>query len=383
MKMSSGSGAVSCSAAPTACAIRPQFGSPPCSAALTSGELAIARATLVDDVVVAAAHDDAADPLGALAVAHDVQRELAQRPVQRLAEARPRPRSAARPPRRSRPRPAGSRCRWWRAARRRRPGRTSARRTRRAAGRRSRRSSAASVWTKQSIVANAGEIIPAPLACAVSRTVPDGSATSTSTSLANLSVVRIASEKSPWPYSRSSRARARDAADRLAGVQRHADHAGGGDRDLVLAHAAGHRRGALHRARRPRSPRLPVAALALPELATITRSASSRVRVLGEHDRRRQHAGAGEARRATRSPAPSRPSGPGPSRRDGFKPHATPAARNPPGRSPGFSVTCAGISSQRELKADPPSRDGRTSGSGSARPATPRPSTGCRSPRRR
>ena len=45
MKMSSASGAVSCIAAPTACAIRPQFGSPPCSAALTSGELAIARAT--------------------------------------------------------------------------------------------------------------------------------------------------------------------------------------------------------------------------------------------------------------------------------------------------------------------------------------------------
>ena len=35
-------------------------------------------------------------------------------------------------------------------------------------------SSAASVWTKHSIVAKAGEIIPAPLACAHSRTVPDG-----------------------------------------------------------------------------------------------------------------------------------------------------------------------------------------------------------------
>ena len=41
--MSSGSGAVPGSAAPTACAIRPQFGSPPCSAVLTSGELATAR----------------------------------------------------------------------------------------------------------------------------------------------------------------------------------------------------------------------------------------------------------------------------------------------------------------------------------------------------
>ena len=55
------------------------------------------------------------------------------------------------------------------------------------------------------------------------------------------------------PYSRSSRARAGDPADHLAGVQQHADHAGRGDRDLVLAHAAGHRGRALHRARRPRS----------------------------------------------------------------------------------------------------------------------------------
>ena len=53
--------------------------------------------------------------------------------------------------------------------------------------------SAASVWTKQSIVANAGEIIPAPFACAVRRTVPLGSATSSEADLANLSVVRIAS----------------------------------------------------------------------------------------------------------------------------------------------------------------------------------------------
>ncbi len=41
----------------------------------------------VHRAVVAAAHDDAADPAGALAVAHDVQRELAQQRVERLAEA--------------------------------------------------------------------------------------------------------------------------------------------------------------------------------------------------------------------------------------------------------------------------------------------------------
>ena len=71
----------------------------------------------LDDTVSAAAHDDAADPLGALAVAHDVQRELAQRPVERLAEAHLVRRSAARRARRTRPTPAGSPCRWWRAAR--------------------------------------------------------------------------------------------------------------------------------------------------------------------------------------------------------------------------------------------------------------------------
>ena len=45
MKMSSAQRRRVGIAAPTACAIRPQFGSPPCSAAFTSGELATARAT--------------------------------------------------------------------------------------------------------------------------------------------------------------------------------------------------------------------------------------------------------------------------------------------------------------------------------------------------
>ena len=81
--------AARCRAAPcpTACTIRPQLGSPPCSAVLTSGELATARATRSTPSACAAAHDDAADAPGALAVAHDVQRELAQQRVERLAEA--------------------------------------------------------------------------------------------------------------------------------------------------------------------------------------------------------------------------------------------------------------------------------------------------------
>ena len=114
-------------------------------------------------------------PRRALAVGDHHHRELAQQRVERLAEAQlvlALGRDLARRRRRSR---SASRCRSWRAARRRWRGRTSASRTRRAAGRRSRATSAASVSTKQSIVAKRGEIIPAPLHCALRRTVPDGS----------------------------------------------------------------------------------------------------------------------------------------------------------------------------------------------------------------
>ena len=74
------------SAAPTACTIRPQFGSPPCSAAFTSGELATARAAPRRSAVPAA-DDHPGDPSGALAVGDHHDRELAQQRVERLAEA--------------------------------------------------------------------------------------------------------------------------------------------------------------------------------------------------------------------------------------------------------------------------------------------------------
>ena len=67
--------------------MRPQFGSPPCSAALTSGELATARATRSTVASSPPVHVHAADPLRALAVAHDLQREPAQRVVERLPQA--------------------------------------------------------------------------------------------------------------------------------------------------------------------------------------------------------------------------------------------------------------------------------------------------------
>ena len=81
---------------------------------------------------------------------------------------------------------------------------------------------------------------------ASARTVPDGSATSSATRLANASVVRIASAKPSSPSAASSPRAARMPLIDLVDVERDADHAGGGDRDLVLAHAGGHRGGALH-----------------------------------------------------------------------------------------------------------------------------------------
>ena len=98
--MSTSSGAVSSSTPPTACAIRPQFGSPPCSAALTSGELATARAAAFDRRLVAAVDHHAPDALRPLAVAHDQQREPPQdrRPAPRRSAARRRTRAAIRTP---------------------------------------------------------------------------------------------------------------------------------------------------------------------------------------------------------------------------------------------------------------------------------------------
>ncbi len=87
IETSTASGAVPGSAPPTACTMRPQLGSPPCSAAFTSGELATARAAASTAACVAAAHDHAREPPRALAVGDHHDRELAQQRVERLAEA--------------------------------------------------------------------------------------------------------------------------------------------------------------------------------------------------------------------------------------------------------------------------------------------------------
>ena len=139
-------------------------------------------------------------------------------------------------------------------------------------------SSAASVSTKHSIVANEGEIMPAPLAWAHSRTVPDGSRTSSAAFLSIASVVRIASANAASPSGASSRRASAIPRDHLVGVERHADHAGRGDRDAVLGHAGRHRAGALH-ARRVLEPAPP----------------GGRVRVAGVGDHRADAGRAGSA----------------------------------------------------------------------------------------
>src|SRR5262249_12353724 len=119
--------------------------------------------------------------------------------------------------------------------------------------------SAASVCTNTSRVANPGEIIPAPLACPLNRTVPFGSSTRSAARFSNASVVWIASANARSPSTLSSRPapagprpaqRARCPGDRArAGIprERHADHAGRGDGDArLVADAAGDRRRALH-----------------------------------------------------------------------------------------------------------------------------------------
>ena len=85
--MSSARGAVPGSAAPTAWAIRPQFGSAPWSAVFTSGEFATARAAASTASRVPSAGDDPPDALRALTVGDDHEGELAKESVQRLAEA--------------------------------------------------------------------------------------------------------------------------------------------------------------------------------------------------------------------------------------------------------------------------------------------------------
>ncbi len=211
-------------------------------------------------------------------------------------------------------------------------------------------SRAASVCTKQSIVAKFGEIIPAPLHCALRRTVPDGSSTARLARFSEASVVWIACWKATSPPCSSAGPAARipcsifstgrwwlippvEASAISSGSQPSAIAAA----PCVLAASS--------------SPRPPVAALAQPEFASTARRPSRRQRswltitgAAGSPVAVKRAALTGCSASHTSSPRSWLPLG--------LIPQITPAARKPAG-SPASgprSRTCSGAGTQREWK---------------------------------
>src|SRR5919204_2063043 len=366
---STASGAVSGRAMPTDCTIRPQLGSPPCRAALTSGELATARA--------------ASSTAGACPPRTTTRpTRLAPSPSRTMLSASWRKSASSAWPKRSSPSDSGSTatplspehmritvslvdsCPSTEMRSNERLTHTPSRRSAVSAD------SSASVCTKHSSVANDGWIMPAPLACAQRRTVPPGRSTASVARFSKASVVMIAAAKSASPSGRSSRrapARPLTTACESSGtpmtpVEATATRSAStlatiAPAPCILAASSG--------------PRPPVAALALPELATTARMAPSFVRswvrstgAARTPDRVNRAAlvvsGASDTSSATSLPPL------------GLIPAATPAARKPAGSPPsGSSRTPSGTSIQREekkrlvacsLKAAPSSRRNRTSG---------------------
>ena len=330
------------SAPPTAWAMRPQFGSPPCSAVLTSGELATARAARSTAAPSPPRTYDAPDARGALAVADDVERELAQERVERLAEGAARRRvsgSTATPPAPLAMSIAVSFVESWPST---------------------------EMRSNERLTRHAEQQVGRLRAQA-----PRRSARSTASSRSS-----AGSSPRPWP-ARSGAPCRRGQVD----VERRAllEGVGGHDRlgevgvavgaQAAAPPAAARRpspgRRAARRSRRSRrrrrgprarrrrsppapcifaassSPRPPVAALALPELAATARSASSCVRC------RQTSTGAASTpervkRAALVASGASQTSRPTSRLPDGLSPAATPAARKPAGRPPATSTRALG-----------------------------------------
>ena len=117
--------------------------------------------------------------------------------------------------------------------------------------------------------------MPAPLAWAVSGPSPPASETSRPPASRTHRWSGSPRAKAASPSGRARAPRPAIPRDDLVHRQRHADHAGGGDRDPALGRAGDHRRRALHLGGVV-EPGRPVAALALPELTTTARNAPSR-----------------------------------------------------------------------------------------------------------
>ena len=347
MAMSSASGAVSVSAPPTACAIRPQFGSPPFSAAFTSGEFATPRAAR-----------STASPSPPVTTTRPTR--AAPSPSRTMSSASWRSSASSASPKRSSSSVSGaistplaplhmssavSFVESWPSTEMRSKERLTVTPSRRSAvsG-----LSAASVCTKQSMVAKLGWIMPAPFACALRRTVPPGRSMSSVARFSKASVVMIAAVKSASPSARSCpAARARpltiacvSSGTPMTPVEATATCSCGTPAAIAAApciFAASSR------------PRPPVAAFALPEFAATARRPSSRARcfVTTTGAARTPERVNRAALVASRTSQTSRPTSGFP---DAFRPAATPAARKPSGRPPGASVTPSGTSTQRERK---------------------------------
>ena len=108
--------------------------------------------------------------------------------------------------------------------------------------------------------------------------MPPGSSTSSVARFSNASVVMIAAAKSASPSAAQRAGSRREPGGDDVAVELHADHAGRGDGDLVLAATPAIAAAAPCMRARLVEPGPPVAALALPELAATARSASSRQR---------------------------------------------------------------------------------------------------------
>ena len=297
--------AARCRAAPspTAWTIRPQLGSPPCSAALTSGELATARATRLD-ARRRAPPRTTTRPM-----------RLAPSPSRTIVSASWRSSASSASPKRSSssvsgstPTPlaprahAGSRCRWSRAGRRPMM-RSNERLTQHAeqqVGGLGRQRGVGLDEAEHRREARARSS-PRPWPARSAARCPPGSSTSRLARFSNASVVRIAvGEVAVAVGAQLGAARARCPRSR-------AGQSSGTPITPVEATATwssvARRRPSR---RRPAScaasssPRRPVAALALPELTTTARSASSAQRSRLSSTGRREHARAREARGARR-----------------------------------------------------------------------------------
>ena len=252
MKMSNSSGDVFGIAIPSDCAIRPQFGSPPCSAALTSGEFATARAT-----PSTTASDPPRTTTRPIRLEPSPSRTMSSASLRSAQSSASPKRTASSVSASTRTPDAPDACRITVSLVESCPS-TEIRSNDRSTHRPSSRSANAGVQSRVGLDEaehrrEGRRDHPRALGL---RGQPHRAGGQRDVDLDLLrELVRRPDRlgEVAVPVLAQVPARAGDAADDVAAVQQHADHAGRGDRDLVLAHAAGHARRRPGSARPPRS----------------------------------------------------------------------------------------------------------------------------------